>query len=63
MIPCQTTCPHYCPGCHKGCLDWQVRQSALREERRKKRAYITYYNELCRTVTRQYRALSPLRPR
>lgn len=61
MIPCQSTCPRYCPGCHKSCPQWRARQSALQEERQKKRAYLDYYNELCRTITRQYRALSPLR--
>lgn len=61
MIPCQTTCPRYCPGCHKECRDWMALQTALREERRKKRAYLDYYNELCRTVTRQCRALSSFR--
>ena len=61
MLPCQKTCPSYREGCHKTCANWQARQGALREERQRKRAYLDYYNELCRTVVRQCRAMCPSR--
>ena len=61
MLPCQGTCPHYQSGCHKSCEAWRQLQERQRVQRQQKKAYLDYYNDLCLTMTRQFRALSPCR--
>lgn len=61
MLPCQGTCPHYHAGCHKSCEDWKLLQERQRVQRQQKKAYLDYYNDLCLTMTRQFRSLSPCR--
>ena len=56
MLPCQNTCPNYQHGCHKSCAAWKELQ-----ERQQKKAYLDYYNDLCLTMARQFRAMSPCR--
>ena len=54
-------CPHYQSGCHKSCEAWRQLQERQRVQRQQKKAYLDYYNDLCLTMTRQFRALSPCR--
>ncbi len=61
MLPCQGTCPHYHAGCHKSCEAWKLLQERQRVQRQQKKAYLDYYNDLCLTMTRQFRSLSPCR--
>ena len=61
LLPCQGTCPHYQSGCHKSCEAWRQLQERQRVQRQQKKAYLDYYNDLCLTMTRQFRALSPCR--
>ena len=61
MLPCQGTCPNYQPGCHKCCAEWKLLQDRQRVQRQQKKAYLDYYNDLCLTMTRQFRSLSPSR--
>ena len=61
MLPCQGNCPHYQSGCHKSCEAWRQLQERQRVQRQQKKAYLDYYNDLCLTMTRQFRALSPCR--
>lgn len=62
MLPCQSTCSHYAPGCHKTCRRWKAEQASQSMLRRRKKEYLQYYNELCATVARQFSAMN-LRPR
>ena len=55
MLPCQGTCPHYQSGCHKSCEAWRQLQERQRVQRQQKKAYLDYYNDLCLTMTRQFR--------
>ena len=59
MLPCQGTCPNYQPGCHKSVS--YTHQDRQRVQRQQKKAYLDYYNDLCLTMTRQFRSLSPSR--
>ena len=61
MLPCQGTCPNYQPGCHKCYAEWKLLQDRQRVQRQQKKAYLDYYNDLCLTMTRQFRSLSPSR--
>ena len=61
MLPCQDTCPSYREGCHKSCPHWKEFQARQRLERRAKKEYLAFYNQLCTAVTRQFAALSPRR--
>ena len=61
MLPCQGTCSNYQPGCHKCCAEWKLLQDRQRVQRQQKKAYLDYYNDLCLTMTRQFRSLSPSR--
>lgn len=61
MLPCQSTCPHYVPGCHKGCTQWVEFQAKERERRAAKKAYLQYYIPQCYQAIRQYRSLQPKR--
>ena len=61
MLPCQTSCPHYAAGCHKTCAAWrrfQQRQQAANEA---KRRYLRHHNQVCATMVRQFRAMTPSR--
>ena len=62
MLPCQSSCPAYCPGCHKTCARWKRFQQEQREERQAKKQYLRFYMTLCDHVTRQYRAMQVRRP-
>ena len=62
MLPCQSSCPAYCPGCHKTCAQWKQFQQAQRETREAKKQYLRFYQALCGQVTRQYRAMQVRRP-
>ena len=62
MLPCQTCCPDYTPGCHKSCAAWERFQENQRLERQAKKDYLKFYNELCSVVHRQFVALTPHRP-
>ena len=62
MLPCQQNCPRYEDGCHKACPDWKSYQAGQEVQRRKKKAYLSYYNDLCSTVARQFNALTVRRP-
>ena len=57
MLPCGKDCSAYCEGCHKACGKWGSYQPRPQAERRAKKDYLKYYNELCGAVTRQFRAL------
>ncbi len=57
MIPCQSTCSDYCEGCHKNCTRWADFQQQKSRERQAKKDYLKYYNELCGSISRQYRAI------
>lgn len=61
MLPCQNTCPNYQQGCHKSCAAWKELQERQRLQRQQKKAYLDYYNDLCITMARQFRAMSPCR--
>lgn len=58
MLPCQHSCPDYTQGCHKTCAQWKAFQVQQKIDWRKKRAYLSYYNELCATRIRQFNALA-----
>ena len=53
--------PNAWSGCHKSCEAWRQLQERQRVQRQQKKAYLDYYNDLCLTMTRQFRALSPCR--
>ena len=57
MLPCQTACPNHQEGCHKECVRWKEFQVQQEIQRRKKKDYLKFYNELCSTVARQFPAL------
>ena len=61
MLPCQGTCPNYKPGCHKCCAEWKLLQDRQRVQRQQNMAYLDYSTDLCLTMTRQFRSLSPSR--
>ena len=42
-------------------LEWKLLQDRQRVQRQQKKAYLDYYNDLCLTMTRQFRSLSPSR--
>ena len=56
MLPCQTSCPRYCAGCHKTCAQWRAFQEDQRLQREAKKAYLKYYGELCAQTLRQLRS-------
>ena len=62
MLPCQSQCPDFRPGCHRACPRWRQYLARQREERAAKTAYLRFYCDLCDTVTRQLRAAVPRRP-
>ncbi len=53
MLPCQTSCPRYCAGCHKTCAQWRAFQEDQRLQREAKKRYLRYHTERCLEVTRQ----------
>ncbi len=53
MIPCRNDCEKYFEGCHKNCAYWKDFQEQNRIEREKKKAYLSYHNQICKTVIRQ----------
>lgn len=53
MIPCQKTCADYCEGCHKNCARWKAFLEQSSQQRREKKRYLDYYNDLCSTIIRQ----------
>ena len=57
MIPCGQTCSSYCEGCHKTCARWAEFQQQKSRERQAKKDYLSYYNELCSSVARQFRSI------
>ena len=59
MIPCKNGCPHYCEGCHKTCARWKTIQAQNELDRRRRKAYMDYYTQLCTTIVRQCRATLP----
>lgn len=61
MLPCQTACPEYSPGCHKCCRHWAEFQALQRTQRQAKKDYLKFYNELCGLVSRQLCSLTPRR--
>ena len=61
MLPCQNSCPRYTPGCHKTCAAWRQFQRQQQAANRAKRQYLQYHNQVCATVVRQLRALTPTR--
>ena len=54
MIPCQSTCDHYCEGCHKHCAKWKLLQAKNRVENQKKKDYLQYYNQVSGVMLRQF---------
>ena len=62
MLPCQSSCPSYCPGCHNACAQWKQFQQAQRDTRDAKKQSLRFYQALCGQVTRQYRAMQVRRP-
>lgn len=61
MLPCQSDCRSYQPGCHKTCQHWKAFQEKQRIQRRAKKEYMRFYNDLCTAVTRQLSAMAPRR--
>ena len=59
MIPCQKTCADYCEGCHKNCARWKAFLEQSSQQRREKKRYLDYYNDLCSTIIRQCRSNNP----
>ena len=57
MLPCQTGCPGHREGCHKDCARWKEFQAQQQLQRKKKKDYLKFYNDLCSTVARQCIAL------
>lgn len=53
MIPCKNNCENYFEGCHKSCSYWKEFQEKNRIERQKKKEYLKYHNQICKTVIRQ----------
>ena len=62
MLPCQQNCPHYREGCHKSCSAWSAFQAQQKAQRQRKKDYLSYYNDLCFTMARQFNALAVRRP-
>ena len=62
MLPCQSSCPSFCQGCHKTCGRWKEFQLQQRAQRQAKKDYLAFYNSLCKQVVRQYRAMEVRRP-
>lgn len=61
MLPCQSSCCAYQDGCHKTCERWKKFQENQRIQRRAKKEYMKFYNDLCAAVTRQLSSLTPRR--
>ncbi|CCX37557.1 uncharacterized protein BN452_01488 [Clostridium sp. CAG:1013] len=59
MIPCQSTCGHYCEGCHKQCAKWKLLQAKNRAENQKKKDYLQYYNQVSGVMLRQFLSMQP----
>ena len=57
MLPCQSQCPAYQPGCHKACARWRLLQEKQRTEREAKKQYLQYHSLRCAEMTRQYLSL------
>ena len=62
MRPCQQGCPNHREGCHKSCPDWKAFQARQKAQRQRKKDYLSYYNEVCSTMIRQFKSLSVRRP-
>lgn len=59
MLPCQSSCPRYCEGCHKTCDSWKQFVRNNQAENEKKKRYLAYHSERCGTVIRQCARLTP----
>ena len=59
MIPCRKNCADYCEGCHKNCARWKAFLEQSSQQRREKKRYLDYYNDLCSTIIRQCRSNNP----
>lgn len=57
MLPCQTSCPRYCPGCHKTCGEWKQYQADQQTRRAAKKAYLQYHVRRCTQITRQFQSM------
>lgn len=53
------TCADYCEGCHKNCARWKAFLEQSSQQRREKKRYLDYYNDLCSTIIRQCRSNNP----
>ena len=53
MLPCRATCPNYTDGCHKSCPAWAARRTAIQEDCRRRREYLSYYSRLCADIERR----------
>ena len=62
MLPCQTRCASYQPGCHKTCARWRRFQAEQRTQREAKKRYLRYHTERCSQIVRQFQALQVRSP-
>ena len=59
MLPCQSTCINYQPGCHKNCLKWKLFLDEQELLRKSKKEYLKYYNTRCNMEILSLLALQP----
>ena len=50
---------HCNEGCHKNCARWKAFLEQSSQQRREKKRYLDYYNDLCSTIIRQCRSNNP----
>ena len=62
MLPCQTRCASYQPGCHKTCARWRRFQAEQRTQREAKKRYLRYHTERCPQIARHFQALQVRSP-
>ena len=62
MLPCQTRCASYQPGCHKTCARWRRFQAEQRTQREAKKRYLQYHTVRCAQTARQLIGLQARRP-
>ena len=59
MLPCQSACPSYQPGCHKLCPRWREFQRQQAIERQAKKRYLKFHLDNCALLCHQLYALQP----
>lgn len=58
-VPCQKPAPIIVRAVTKTCARWKAFLEQSSQQRREKKRYLDYYNDLCSTIIRQCRSNNP----